>query len=269
MSRHRGDSAPLRGNRGRRRRRSSGTVTVPLGLSGIALGLAALALSVPSSDETPTAADSPGVQQESETAPGAEGTGEEDGRDDGEDVPILLRSVESEVDSAEGDLEIVEGEGEVHGDGELHRYAVEVEAGLPGDPEDFAAAVEEILGDPRSWEEDGQRSFQRVDSDSADFRVTLAAPDTTDELCAPLATNGFFSCYNSGRAVINQNRWVSGVESFDGDMETYRIYLINHEVGHALGHGHVNCPGEGEPAPVMQQQSMSLQGCEPNGWVDP
>lgn len=186
-----------------------------------------------------------------------------------EELPVLLRSVVEEVDTADGDLKVVKGEGEVMGDGPLTTFAVEVEEGLPGEREDFADAVEEILGDPRSWGNDGDRSLQRVDGDDADIRVLLAAPDTVDRLCAPLRTNGFVSCANGNRAVINQNRWVSGVDHFGDDLETYRIYLINHEVGHTLGHGHVNCPGEGEPAPVMQQQTLGLQGCEPNGWVHP
>ncbi|MBR8740497.1 DUF3152 domain-containing protein [Nocardiopsis sp. MG754419] len=186
-----------------------------------------------------------------------------------EEPPVLLRSVEEEVDSADGDIEVMEGEGEVMGEGSLTTFAVEVEEGLPGENEDFVDAVEEILGDPRSWGESGDRSLQRVDGDDADFRVLLAAPDTVDRMCAPLRTNGFVSCANGNRAIINQNRWVSGVEHFDDDLETYRIYLINHEVGHTLGHGHVDCPGEGEDAPVMQQQTLGLQGCEANGWVDP
>ncbi|MEV2276347.1 DUF3152 domain-containing protein [Nocardiopsis sp. NPDC049922] len=186
-----------------------------------------------------------------------------------EDVPVLLRAVEEEVDTADGRVRTMDGEGEVMGEGPLLTFAVEVEKGLPGAAEDFAAAVEEILGDPRSWGNDGERSLQRVDGDDADIRVLLAAPDTVDRLCAPLRTNGFVSCASGNRAVINQNRWVSGVEHFDGDLETYRIYLINHEVGHTLGHGHVFCPGGGEPAPVMQQQTLGLQGCEPNGWVYP
>ncbi|GAA3750565.1 hypothetical protein HDA32_000991 [Spinactinospora alkalitolerans] len=185
------------------------------------------------------------------------------------ETPPLLRSVEEEVATGSGDLEVVPGESEVAGDGPLKRYLVEVEGDLPGDPQDFAAAVEEILGDPRSWGGDGEMSTRRVDEGPVDFRVALTAPGTVDFMCAPLQTNGYVSCTQGGRAVINQNRWVSGVDHFDGDLETYRIYVINHEVGHALGHGHVGCPGTGEPAPVMQQQTFGLQGCEKNGWVHP
>ncbi|WP_344971371.1 DUF3152 domain-containing protein [Salinactinospora qingdaonensis] len=184
-------------------------------------------------------------------------------------TPVLLRSAVQEVDSAGGELDVVSGTSEVAGSGPLKRYLVEVEKGLPGEAADFAAAVEKILADPRSWGGDGELSFQRVDEGEVDFRVALAAPDTVDTLCAPLQTNGRVSCTQGGRAIINQNRWVSGVEHFDGDLKTYRIYVINHEVGHALGHGHVNCPSPGAPAPVMQQQTFGLQGCERNGWVHP
>lgn len=183
-----------------------------------------------------------------------------------EDTPVLLRSVEDEVDDGGGDLTVVPGTSEVAGEGPLKRYMVEVETGLPGDPKDFAAAVDQVLGDERSWIGDGAMSMQRVDSGPVDFRVTLAAPETVDSLCAPLRTMGRVSCHQGGRSIINQNRWVSGVEHFDGDLETYRIYVINHEVGHALGKGHVPCPGRGEPAPVMQQQTFGLDGCTANGW---
>ncbi|AAZ54656.1 putative membrane protein [Thermobifida fusca YX] len=184
-------------------------------------------------------------------------------------VPPLLRSVVEEVPSASGELRVVEGDGEVVGEGTLLRYLVEVEEGLPGDPADFAAAVEHVLSDPRSWTHDGTLAFQRVDEEPVDFRVTLASPETVDQQCAPLQTNGYVSCFSGERAMINQNRWVSGVPHFDGDLETYRAYVINHEVGHALGYGHVDCPAPGEPAPVMQQQTFGLQGCEKNGWVSP
>src|SRR5690606_8061851 len=120
-------------------------------------------------------------------------------------VPPLLRSVEEEVTGASGRLRVVEGEGEVAGDGTLLRYLVEVEEGLPGDPADFAAAVEQVLSDPRSWTHDGALALQRVDEGPVDFRVTLASPETVDERCAPLQTNGYVSCFSGERAMINQN----------------------------------------------------------------
>ncbi|WP_436891972.1 DUF3152 domain-containing protein [Nocardiopsis dassonvillei] len=215
--------------------------------------------------EAPPMASASGQSEDPPAAPSPSSASEEEK----EDEPVLLRSVVEEVDSADGDFSVMEGEGDVMGEGPVTTFAVEVEKGLPGEAEDFVAAVELILGDPRSWGDDGERSMQRVDGDDADVRVLLAAPDTVDRMCAPLRTNGYVSCANGNRAIINQNRWVAGVPHFEGDLETYRVYLINHEVGHTLGHGHVSCPGPGEVAPVMQQQTLDLQGCEPNGWVHP
>ena len=51
-------------------------------------------------------------------------------------------------------------------------------------------------------------------------------------------------------------------------LDDYRAYMINHEVGHYLGFGHVTCPAAGSASPVMQQQSITLNGCEPNPWPD-
>lgn len=189
---------------------------------------------------------------------------------EGSEPPVLLRSETSEVTAGSGDLAVVEGKTDPSGSGPYTDYLVEVEEGLPGNAGDFADAVETILSDERSWGGNrGEDQLRRVDSEPADVRVALAAPDTVDELCAPLQTDGEVSCAQDGRAIINQNRWVSGVEHFNGDLETYRTYVINHEVGHTLGYGHVDCPGDGERAPVMQQQTLSLDGCDPNGWVNP
>ena len=51
-----------------------------------------------------------------------------------------------------------------------------------------------------------------------------------------------------------------------GSLRDYRHMVVNHETGHWLGHGHASCTGAGQPAQVMQQQSMSLQGCSFNAW---
>lgn len=172
------------------------------------------------------------------------------------------------VERGDGDLQVVPGTGPVVGSGPLRTYVVEVEGGLGIDVEQLAAAVERTLGDPRSWTSGGRRSLQRVDGD-ADLRVALTSPDTTDRLCAPLDTVGRFSCANGDRAVLNAARWLTGAQAYGSDLPSYRHYLVNHEVGHVLGFGHADCPGAGEVAPVMVQQTISLEGCAPGPWPYP
>jgi hypothetical protein len=57
---------------------------------------------------------------------------------------------------------------------------------------------------------------------------------------------------------INEARWVRGAVPFQGDVGSYRQYLINHEVGHAIGYQHHEpCDENGGLAPVMMQQTFS------------
>ncbi|POM22616.1 hypothetical protein BTM25_55660 [Actinomadura rubteroloni] len=149
------------------------------------------------------------------------------------------------------------------------RYAVDVEGGLPFDAAVFAAQVQRILNDPRSWGHGGRARFVRVAGGPVAFRVSLASPSLTDRLCAPLITGGELSCRSGTRSVINARRWGQGAVTYGADLASYREYVVNHEVGHALGHGHEQCPGRGRRAPVMVQQTKSLQGCRINPWPFP
>jgi hypothetical protein len=168
-----------------------------------------------------------------------------------------------------GRLVTVPGTGRVLGTGPLRRFTVDVEAGLPDSPASFAAAVERVLADARGWGGGGRLSFQRVPSGPVTFRVVLAGPATTDRLCRPLRTGGYLSCYMNGRAVLNARRWHEGAPTYAGDLAAYRIYLVNHEIGHALGHGHAYACGPGGLARVMIQQTKSLRGCRRNPWPLP
>ena len=165
-----------------------------------------------------------------------------------------------------GGFNVAQGNSLRHGQGPLKRFIVEVEESLNIPTRRFAKTVQNILFDRRSWIRSKTFSLKRVDSTPAAFRVTLATRATTDRLCYPLPTNGSYSCWNGSRAVINVWRWNNGADSYGDRLKAYRRYLINHEVGHGLGHSHRNCPRRGDKAPVMLQQTIGLQGCRRNPW---
>lgn len=162
----------------------------------------------------------------------------------------------------------------VVGDGsKLVTYRVEVEGGIPGwYPELFADRVDPILADTRSWRAAHKWSFKRVPAGTTpSLYIRLATPKTVDYFCNPygIQTAGKYSCRYGKVVLINLARWVNAVPGFGTDLLGYRRMVINHEVGHFLGHGHVLCPGTGKLAPVMQTQTISLRGCRPNSWPYP
>ena len=148
----------------------------------------------------------------------------------------------------------------------FYNISIQVESGLNLDPNCLSDMVLSILNDPRGWSTIENIDFQLVSSEYADLNVIFAKPTTVDELCYPLQTNGIYSCRNEKNVVINIFRWLSGAKDFGTDLSTYRIYLINHEVGHYLGWRHTDCPSENAIAPLMMQQSKSTDNCVPNGW---
>ena len=154
--------------------------------------------------------------------------------------------------------------------GRLIRYDVKVEQNLDIDPGRAARIIAGVLNDERSWRGSGRVRFELVsgDSDRAELHAYLVTPGTTDRLCAPLQTRGEVSCQNGDRVVLNAKRWLLGAKAYGRDLDNYRRYLVNHEFGHYIGYGHVECPGRGRPAPVMMQQTKGLDGCRKNPWVE-
>jgi hypothetical protein len=146
----------------------------------------------------------------------------------------------------------------------------------------FAGAVDKIIADPRGWTraadhpitdaaqhlDNASWSFQRVADDSYSVRILLASPNTTDRMCATagLDTEGVYSCRYGKTILINLRRWLKGAPGFPIDLDGYHTMVINHEMGHLLGFKHMKCPGAGQPAPVMQQETIDIAGCTPNAY---
>jgi Protein of unknown function (DUF3152) len=151
--------------------------------------------------------------------------------------------------------------------GTLLRFRVAVEGGIQGvDPDAFASDVVATLSEPRGWTAGGQWRLQQVGPGSPhEFTIYLATPTTRDLLCGH-ATTGYTSCRNGNHVVLNVARWAHGAPNYGEPLPVYRQYMVNHETGHRLGHGHELCPGPGRPAPVMQQQTLGLHGCTANPW---
>ncbi|MDN8595153.1 MULTISPECIES: DUF3152 domain-containing protein [unclassified Corynebacterium] len=167
-----------------------------------------------------------------------------------------------------GSLGMTAGEGKE----KVVRFSTEVEDGIDtssfGGDDSFAALVDATLSDPRGWTNDPKFRFEHVSaSDNPDLRIQLTSVGTTRETCGNdlgLETScRIFTEKDGDRVIINESRWVRGAAPYNGDLGMYRQYLINHEVGHALGYAaHEPCDGDGNLGPVMMQQTLSLNNKE-------
>lgn len=132
----------------------------------------------------------------------------------------------------------------------------------------FANTVYRVLNDPRGWPRAGA-TFVKGDGDACNFTVVLSEAkymQTFDSGCS-----AEYSCRVGDNVIINLDRWNGGIGNWmeaGGNLARYRTMVINHEVGHALGHidNETTCAGAGKPAPLMQEQSMHLDGCAVNEW---
>lgn len=144
-------------------------------------------------------------------------------------------------------------------------YEVITWGNIRGNLADFKQISANIYADSRGWSAAGVR-FQRVES-GGNFSLVLAEPARV-ESAAPICS-ALYSCRVGRYVIINDHRWRGATPAWNqagGSLLDYRRMVVNHETGHWFGLGHLNCPGAGQPAPVMQQQSINLQGCSFNPW---
>ena len=146
------------------------------------------------------------------------------------------------------------------------RYSVSFRGVAESEQASFEETVTRAYSDPRGWSLDGRILFVRMASGGA-FTIWLAAANQMQSFGAGCSTQ--WSCRVGRDVIINETRWVSGSPYWHGELADYRLMLINHETGHFLGLDHSACPGAGQLAPVMMQQSKGPAPCVPNPWPLP
>ncbi len=120
------------------------------------------------------------------------------------------------------------------------------------------------LNDADGWFGGG---FGFVADPTSELTVILAEGARVDELCLPLETYGKVSCQNGPVVALNADRWRLAGDDWDGTIESYRTYLINHEVGHLIGLRHPleRCPTDSKVSALMEPQTNNLNDCTGNG----
>ena len=144
-------------------------------------------------------------------------------------------------------------------------YSVTTRGTVTADLAEFRAQAYQTLNDGRGWARMGV-AFQEVAS-GGDFTLVLSEASQVPSFSPGCGAE--YSCRAGRYVIINQDRWLGATPSWNsagGSLRDYRHMVVNHETGHWLGHDHLSCGGAGQAAPVMQQQSIDLQGCGFNAW---
>lgn len=144
-------------------------------------------------------------------------------------------------------------------------YSVTTKGVIRANLAEFRTQANATLNDPRGWARMGV-SFHEV---AEGGMFTLVLSEASQMTSFSPGCGAEYSCRAGRYVIINQDRWLGATASWNqagGSLRDYRHMVVSHEVGHWLGHGHSQCGGVGQLAPVMQQQSINLQGCRFNPW---
>ena len=139
------------------------------------------------------------------------------------------------------------------------RYSAEVDPDVDYPKQEFLDLLQIYLADPDGWESKGHTFIY---DPKGPVKIRLSSPATIAKTCG---VSRDLSCAELGgrHLYLNASRWKHGAKASQLPLDSYRQYMVSHEMGHILGHEHVKCV-PGKPAPIMLQQTLGLKGCTPN-----
>ena len=154
--------------------------------------------------------------------------------------------------------------------------ATKVDDGIKYSDKLFNNKVRKVLKHSKGWES----AFQSNNKSSITFKfvswnhlpkiksskkipIRLSSNKTIQSVCR--FANKLSCCdMRTKECWLNFYRWKNGSKASQLPLYKYRNYMINHEVGHALGKLHAKCPCIGCSAPIMMQHTISIGQCIPN-----
>lgn len=149
----------------------------------------------------------------------------------------------------------------------VHTYCTAVNGVPASELDDLIGKLAATYSDTRGWNNNGKIAFKHVTS-GCEYKVVIAAPNLMTSYGA--ICDDYYNCQVGNSVIVNNDRWLYATDPWKKtgqNLETYRLLIINHETGHRLGfRDNPTCPGAGQPAPVMMQQSIDLKGCVFNTW---
>lgn len=140
------------------------------------------------------------------------------------------------------------------------RYSARVDPDVKYPTPTFTDLLQIYLADPDGW---AGKGYQFEYDPKASLVIRLSSPRTLQKECG--LPKGLSCAVLGGKKMwLNSDRWLKGASASQLSLDSYRQYMVSHEMGHILGHEHQKCPGIGEAAPIMLQQTLGLKGCRPN-----